>query len=132
MPKTTKPDRLEMQRRRITDQIWRREARQRKLQNAPLVGQFFRYRNSYSGGSPAWWLYVAATHMDDQGYMRGWSFQNDTEGRLSVEVDRSLITLSPDHQGYIAISPAEFVKAWADFLDALPTNANPPARKGKR
>lgn len=81
------------------------------------VGKCFRYRNSYSAGN-GWWLYCIVTHMDEHRTLRGWKFQKDNDGRVSIETGHPFMGLSPN-SGYAEIPAADFWREAATLCSEL-------------
>lgn len=82
------------------------EVQQRIAEHRPLIGKFFRHRNSYGGDRKKWWLYIAVTGVDDGGVPTGWTFQH-TSGDV-VQIERVTWLSGVPHNGYQAISARSF------------------------
>lgn len=66
------------------------EAEKRRGENGPMVGKFFKTRNSYScpeKPSDYWWLYAKVTKMDKSGHLSIVQFEIDKYGHLSMRQD---------------------------------------------
>jgi hypothetical protein len=96
----------------IRDEIWKRDGEESRRQNAKLVGRCFKYRNTYGGGDEkSWWLYAKITGVTLRGDLEGIQFQDDGEGRLTVETKHlSHTTLQ------VPIEHDEWATAFAEFL----------------
>ena len=96
----------------IRDEIWKRENAELKVQNAKLVGKCFKYRNTYGGSHERWWwLYAKVTGVTARGELEGIQFQDDGEGRLTVEtkyLPQTTLQLPIDHD--------EWATAFAEFI----------------
>lgn len=62
------------------------ESQERFDSNAKFVGRHYRYHNSYGSSRPRWWLYTKVTGLSEGGSLQGYSFQNDGDGRIEIEV----------------------------------------------
>ena len=82
-----------------------RDAEARK-ESEQLVGQFFKYRNSYGGGYPSWWLYAKVTHVKGVSPM-SFRFQTDEHGKVEIEVARHFTSSS-----WTPIKASEFAREW--------------------
>ena len=85
------------------------ETAERKIAHLALVGKCFRYRNSYGGGYPSWWLYAKVT---DTGDWRPQCFTFELTSRNKVEID-----LKSDHNvhpgnGWQEITAKQFNAEW--------------------
>lgn len=96
----------------IRDEIWKRENAERRAQNAKLIGKCFKYRNSYGGSHERWWwLYVKITGVTTRGEFEGIQFQDDGEGRLTVETKHL-----PQTTLQVPIEHDEWATAFAEFI----------------
>lgn len=83
-------DQLKADRLKASNAIWEVEAEQRRAENGPLVGKFFKTRNNYSvpeKRSDYWWQYVQVTKMARSGHLDIVMFEIDKYGNLSVRRD---------------------------------------------
>lgn len=96
----------------IRDEIWKREGEEQRREHAKLVGRCFKYRNTYGGSHDKWWwLYAKVTGVTLRGELEGIQFQDDGEGRLTVETKHlSLVTLQ------VPIDHDEWAVAFAEFI----------------
>lgn len=93
------------------------EAADRK-KNAVLVGQCFKYHNSYGSGEK-WWLYVQVVSIDCR-WVKVNSFQDDGQGRIEFEYQRTHMGTQFTNGGYQRIPFGEFYAAYGAALSALP------------
>lgn len=103
------------ERRRLSDEIHKIENKERRDENAKLVGKFFKYRNNYScpeKNSDYWFLYSTFTKQDSVGYLRELSFQTDKYGDGSFKVEKFS---SGPLGGSVEISKKEFNAALKRF-----------------
>lgn len=111
---TVDTDDLKQLSRQINGELRRREFGSRYNERVKLIGKCFKYANSYGNGSDQWWLYTKVTGVSDNGDMAGISFQDDGNGRLTVETKY----VSPTSL-QTPISHDEWTTAFADFLCAM-------------
>lgn len=79
-----------------------------------LIGRYFKYvGNCYSGGSPRWNVYYHFTSKDGT-IALATSFQNDKQGRLSLESEKMASMRS-----LVEISRREYNTALAAFIAAI-------------
>ena len=93
------------------------KAEESPIQQA-LLGRYFKYRNCYSCSqtdADSWWLYLKPLTILD-GRLFGISFQQDTNGEISIQTAASLHYLvfrDGVPSSYIEIPTEEFWGAWA-------------------
>ena len=88
-------------------------------ENAALLGKCFRMRNSYScpkSDADRWWFYCRVVQVAD-GSLKALTFQNDNQGRITIEDRTHFSALSL--ADYEEISDAQFLKAWDSFLSDI-------------
>lgn len=83
----------------------RLEQERERAARLPLVGKFFKYRNSYGGGED--W-YAAVTGINEWTKPEGWSFQLTTRGSIGIEHRAFLSTLPLTSGGWQEIPATEF------------------------
>jgi ribosomal protein L35AE/L33A len=71
-----------------------------------LVGKFFKYRNSYGGGSPGWWMYAKVTHVKNTSAI-SFRFQTCEHDKLEIETSRHFLSSS-----WTPIKESEFLREW--------------------
>jgi hypothetical protein len=75
----------------------RREAEKQKREKAlAYVGRCFRYRNSFGGDRPDWWLYIEVVGATKDGYAITREFQTDCDGRTEFRCDRNSFIIDWD------------------------------------
>lgn len=85
-------------------------------ENSALLGRCFRMRNSYScpeSDADRWWFYCRVVAVED-GALKALTFQNDNQGRITVENETHFSALSL--ADYEEISEAQFLKEWGALL----------------
>lgn len=93
--------------RRLQDEIMGAE---RVAALLPLVGKYYKTLNRYSIGD-AWWLYAKVLGVEGNGRwagLRTLQFQEDNGGRVTVEYDKTGITITSDTGGWTEITRREF------------------------
>ena len=83
-------------------------------ENTPLVGKYFKYRNSYGGGSEGWWLYARVDNVS------GSSISATTFEKTSSDIfEAQTKSWWSKHDGYMEINELEFMMAWDKFTKEL-------------
>lgn len=95
----------------------------RIAENQQYVGKFYRYRNSYGvgGDSKSWWLYAAIIGVDEGGTLLGWTFQQTSEGNISIEPTGTVYPWS----GYEEIPASVFQRAALKVLSVAVGRLSP-------
>jgi len=96
----------------VAESSRRNEARA-EAENRPLVGRYFKTRNSYGSGRK-WWLYKKVTGSKGA-WLTCFQFQNMAGKRLEATTDDGLYGV----EGYIEIKKSEWDKAWSEFKAKL-------------
>ena len=108
----------------------KKRGEQRAANEKKYVGKFFKYHNSYGADRPRWWLYAAATGVDDWGHVTGWEFQHDSDDRIRIEPGVSSLMLSDS--GWIEITADEFwIAAGKVLIAAMSRLTRIPDEGGK-
>jgi len=93
--------------------LYKIEASEDIAENEKYVGKHFRYRNTYGGPDKEkdkWWLYLKITGISSTGWLNGYSFQNDKQGKINIET-KELIRVGANIE-YEQITAGQFNKAW--------------------
>ena len=101
------------------------EFRQSVKRLQPYVGRFFRYRNRYSGEGPGWWLYGEVTSIADWGQAFGYIFEEDENGRFSVEKGTTMASIADGNwkeisQKLFESERAKFVSRLLESIGSMP------------
>lgn len=62
-----------------------------------MIGNVYRYKNSYGGNLGSWWMYVRIVGVDD-GYFLLATIQSDCDGRITAKEDTWSYPLSENHE----------------------------------
>lgn len=124
MPKTATKESLSAEVARLREQLAAIEEAEQAEQNAALVGKCFKYRNCYScpqSDADYWWLYIIVTGVGEHGAMKGWSFQTDSAGKITIEPAEGFARgrLMQSGGGYIEIAPKQFWREWGTVVLGL-------------
>ena len=97
------------------------EDTERECEALKLVGTYWKYRNCYScpeKDSDYWWMYMKVVKTDGRGHLTTFDFQTDKDGNVSTRQNgyQHVLLLK---SGYVAISEAEFTRAWDLMLSHL-------------
>lgn len=84
----------------------------------PLVGQCFKYHNSYGHGEK-WWLYAQIVEADGR-WVKVISFQDDRQGRIEFENNKAHMANQFAAGGYQRISRDEYQSAYTSLILRLP------------
>ncbi len=105
-------------------ELWEIENTERQKLYTPLVGKFFKYRNSYSvpqTEADYWYQYVEVTGVEGENIgVKVFMFENDVHGQIRIELDGRKPILS---SGYTEISRDEFLSAWQNIQDSISTKS---------
>lgn len=93
----------------LRDKLDEISAKRKREENQKLVGQCFKYHNTYGGG-PKWWLYVRILETSDP-YPYATTFQKTSMGILEVKTKDYFSGGS----SYVSIPRAEYDAAWENF-----------------
>ena len=107
---------LYQQRGKINETISKIETKQKIQENQQFIRRYFKFRNSYSSDEK-WWMYSYVRSIDKDGNCIGWSFQDDKNGRITINIQEIWYGC---HAFEKEISRKEFYQAWAKILDKLP------------
>lgn len=100
---------------RIRDEIQVIETELRRAENEKLVGNCYKYRNSYGNGDPGWWLFLKIKSLSDCGELIVDSFQVCSYGKFEFTSEQ----LRFNTENYISITSAEYNKELKKFLAKL-------------
>ena len=81
-----------------------------------LIGKCYKFHNSYSHNEKKRWLYMQIVGIDKEGDLITNTFQEDNNGRISIESD---IMWSQPDSDYIPISEKEYKKAIGLILQKI-------------
>lgn len=84
------------------------------MENTKLIGQCYKFLNSYGSDSKDWWMYKKVISAKGD-CLKTIQFQNDESGRLEIVIDRWHDSRSFGEH-YIKISQSEFDVAKRTFL----------------
>lgn len=94
------------------------ERQERVEDKLVLIGQCFRYRNSYScpqSESDKWWMYRKILGVDDDGALMATTFQIDRNGKAEIEYGNAFNTVS----GWERITEAQYKEALDNFKQTV-------------
>lgn len=111
-------DKLQAERARINNAIWKIERAEQSKEAQALVGSHFKYRNTYGSGDQGWWLYAKVYAVKD-GCVVAHRFQ--TTSRKTHEIEPAYVGYSHGMGGgeWLKISASEYKKAWRALLKKL-------------
>jgi len=78
-----------------------------KAESLALVGKHYKYRNSFGGDRPQWWLYAKVIRVGEF-HPVAFVFQTDCDGRIEINTKEWFTGL----QSYIEIAAKEFNAEW--------------------
>lgn len=94
----------------IRNQLNKIETARRTKENRKQIGRCYKYRNTYGGDCPGWWLYMRIT---GGGYwMVSLKFQHTSNNTYEVERDKTTMSLD----GWTEITRKEFDAEWRKLL----------------
>lgn len=96
--------------REIRDEEDRRKREEEYPEKKKLEG-YRKFRNSYGGGLPSWWLHVRVSNVTKDGYVDLLKLQIDANGRLSIEEQKGMPWELLGRE-YIESSEGEWHEAW--------------------
>jgi hypothetical protein len=87
----------------------------------PMVGKYFKSRNSYGTGTgEGWWHYAAIRSIDEGGNLYGFTFQIIPGGRIEVEMN-TIIYPDPETE----TSPEDFWDVFNHLTGLITQLVNP-------
>ena len=97
---------------RLHNRLWVLESAERRKENDKLVGKIFRYRNSYSGGKPQWWVYYKVVKGSDGSYVKAFRFDIDPLAHCAtIGIEEVAVTLLTKR-----CTEETFLKAWKETI----------------
>lgn len=88
--------------------------KERAERNAGLVGKCFRYRNSYGGDRPKWWIFGRVVSLQE-GYLTMFDFETTSDGTISITPSNTRLSI----EGWEAIDSNTFDFHWNELFGRL-------------
>jgi hypothetical protein len=110
-------EKLQAQIRVLVEQLDEIELAERIEERKYLVGKCFKTKNSYSSPqneADVWWLYGKYTHMDEHANLHAFIFQEDKDGKITIETERDVY-----HTMYDETTQEDYNLAWMKIQNKI-------------
>lgn len=111
-PPGAHPARAGGMRNRLHSEMRAIEIVEAKERNSPLVGRYFKYRNTYGFGE-SWWLYLKVIGLEDSAF-RVVQFEITETGR-----HEACATSKMSLDNWQSITLSEYAEAFSSFINSL-------------